>query len=45
MAVMRNAPKILVMNTEWRKPFGRLRCRWEDSMKTNMAQEKNDGLL
>jgi hypothetical protein len=31
--VMRNAYKIMVGNSEGKRPLGRLRCRWEDNIR------------
>jgi hypothetical protein len=40
MRDMRNAYKILVRNLERKRPFGRPRCRWEDSTRMNLREIK-----
>jgi hypothetical protein len=38
MGEMRNVFKILVRNHEWKRPIGRLNCRWEESNIMNLME-------
>jgi hypothetical protein len=38
MGTSRNSYKILVAKLDWNRPLGRLRCRWEDNIKTDLRE-------
>jgi hypothetical protein len=38
MVVVINAHKILVGKSEWKRPLGRARCRWEDGIKIGVKE-------
>jgi hypothetical protein len=44
MGDMRNAYKILVGKPEGKRPLGRSRCRWEDSIRMDLVERGWEGV-
>jgi hypothetical protein len=43
MGEMKNVYRILVVKPEGKRPFGRLRRRWEDNIRIDLRQIRWDG--